>query len=192
VLYHVARDRDGRSFSSRHVNAVQEGEVIFSMLASFHVGEPSGTWEPEPHRQVDPPADVAATPFWDALVDMRELTPSDEANGRYCDLFWVRAAHPLPDDPIVHACALTYVSDFGSGFGQVTVDGMASSGTSLDHAVWFQSPLRLDDWVLVDLWPTKAGGARGLYAGSIRGADGRLGAMIGQEMLQRQHRSPDS
>jgi acyl-CoA thioesterase II len=104
---------------------------------------------------------------------------------------WVRSRHPLPDDPIIHACALAYVSDIGSGFGDGTAVGVPRGGPSIDHALWFNDPLRLDDWVLLEMWPVKAGGARGLYMGDLRDQSGRLGAVLTQEILFRPPRPID-
>jgi acyl-CoA thioesterase-2 len=122
------------------------------------------------------------------LVEAREVTPTRIADGqvRHSDLLWVRAVSPLPDDPMVHACALTYVSDLGSGFGQVRVAGLAAGGPSIDHSIWFQEHIRVDEWMLLELWPLKAASARGVYSGSLRSEDGRLGAVITQEMLLRE------
>jgi acyl-CoA thioesterase-2 len=186
VIFHVDRDRDGGSFSARHVRAVQDGEVIFSMLASFNQPEEGASLDAVPTRGGEPADTLPARPS-PLLVDAREVTPTRVANGqvRHSDRLWVRAATPLPDDPLVHACALTYVSDLGSGFGQVDVPGLSAGGPSIDHTVWFHEPIRADEWMLLELWPTKAGGARGVYGGSLRGEDGRLGAVLMQEMLLR-------
>jgi acyl-CoA thioesterase-2 len=188
VLLHVDRDRDGGSFSARHVRAVQDGEVIFSMVASFHKREESPTYDAVPTRSGVDPSTLTArpTPF---LVDVREITPTSISDGqvRHSDLLWVRAAAPLPDDPLVHACAIAYVSDLGSGFGQVRVPELSAGGPSIDHSLWFHEPIRADEWMLLELWPLKATGSRGVYSGSLRNADGRLGVLITQEMLLRHH-----
>jgi acyl-CoA thioesterase-2 len=188
VIFHVDRDRDGGSFSARHVRAVQDGEVIFSMLASFHEHEEAVTFDAVPTRGGDAVDTLPARPS-PLLVDVREVTPTRITEGqvRHSDRLWVRAATPLPDDPLVHACALAYVSDLGSGFGQVDVPGLAAGGPSIDHALWFHEPVRADAWMLLELWPMKALGARGVYGGSLRGEDGRLAAVVTQEMLLRPH-----
>jgi acyl-CoA thioesterase-2 len=85
----------------------------------------------------------------------------------------------------VHACALVYVSDLGSGFGQVDVENLPAGGPSIDHSLWFHEPIRADEWMLLELWPMKALGSRGVYSGSLRSGDGRLGALLTQEMLLR-------
>ncbi len=186
VILHVDRDRDGGSFSARHVRAVQDGEVIFSMLASFHAREESGTFDAVATRGGADPATLAARPS-PFLVEVREVTPTRIGDGqvRHSDSLWVRASSPLPDDPLVHACAVTYVSDLGSGFGQVDVPGLPAGGPSIDHSLWFHDPIRADEWMLLELWPMKASGSRGVYSGSLRSEDGRLGALLTQEMLLR-------
>jgi len=165
VLFHVDRDRDGGSFSARHVRAVQEGEVIFSMVASFHAREDSASFDGIASKGGgDPSALPARTSA--LLVEVREVTPTRVGDGqiRHSDLLWVRAATKLPDDPLVHACALAYVSDLGSGFGQVEVDGLPAGGPSIDHSLWFHDPIRADEWMLLELWPLKAASSRGVYS----------------------------
>jgi acyl-CoA thioesterase-2 len=186
VLLHVDRDRDGRSFSSRRVRAVQEGEVIFSMSASFQQVAGGGEMDRVASRPLQPPADGGVTSI-DGLLEMHELSPARVIDDRllWPDTLWVRSRAPLADDPLVRACALTYVSDLSTGFGQVTDPGIPNSGPSLDHAVWFHHDIPVDDWVLIELTATKAIGGRGTYVGTLRAPDGRLGALIAQEHLLR-------
>ena len=114
------------------------------------------------------------------------LAPSpDETLPSFPDTLWIRSAHPLPDDRLSQAAALTYISDLGSGFGQVRQPGLPVGGPSIDHTVWFQEPIRGDDWVQLKMWPAKAGGSRGVYMGALRDRQGRLGATLAQEMLLR-------
>ncbi len=186
VLLHVDRDRDGGSFSARHERAVQDGEVIFSMVASFHAREDSAAFDAVPTRGGPDPSTLTGRPS-PFLVDVREVTPTRIGNGqvRHSDSLWVRASTALPDDPLTHACAVAYVSDLGSGFGQVEVPGLPAGGPSIDHSLWFHEPIRADDWMLLELWPLKASGSRGVYGGSLRSEDGRLGVLLTQEMLLR-------
>jgi len=186
VILQVDRDRDGGSFSARHVRAVQDGEVIFSMVASFHAREESETFDAVPTRGGVDPTTLAARPS-PFLVEVREVTPTRIGDGqvRHSDSLWVRASSPLPDDALVHACAVAYVSDLGSGFGQVEVPGLPAGGPSIDHSLWFHDPIRADEWMLLELWPLKAMDALGVYSGSLRSEDGRLGALLTQEMLLR-------
>ena len=183
VILRVDADRDGRSFSARHVVALQEGEVIFSMLASFQTGSHEGVLD-EPRRSDVPAPEYCAPGGFDALVDVRSVTKFsvEDDKIRFPDCLWARIPGEFPDDPLSHACALTYVSDMGSGFGQMDWD-LPNAGPSLDHAIWFHEPVRADDWMLIHMWPRKAMGIRGLYDGTIRDRSGRLLASIAQEHL---------
>jgi acyl-CoA thioesterase II len=191
VILQVDRDRDGGSFSARHVRAVQDGEVIFSMIASFHALEPGVAYDAVP-TQGGPDPDELPARMSALLMDVREVTPTRIGDGqlRHSDRLWVRAATELPDDPLVHACAIAYMSDLGSGFGQVEVEGLAAGGPSIDHSIWFHRPIRADDWMLLELWPLKASNARGVYHGSMRSKSGMLGAVFAQEMLLRDQLLP--
>jgi acyl-CoA thioesterase-2 len=184
VILAVDRDRDGGSFSARHVRAIQHGEVIFSMLASFKLPEPAATFEQPPWRDVPPPEEVRAT-GWDALVETRDVTQRQLHGHTVTDCLWCRVPGPLPDDPVLHACMLAYLSDHGGGFVFLDVPGLAPGGPSIDHVVWFHQPVRVDDWVLLDLRPQRASDARGTYFGTLRTRDGALAAMVGQECLLR-------
>jgi len=177
----VDRDRDGRSFSARHVVAVQEGEVIFSMVTSFHAARDGGVFDDAPRRDVPAPEETA-TSGWIPLLEVREVTPTDFLRGVFTDCLWVRSVATLGEDPLVHRAGLTYLSDLGSGFGQQQAL-IGRGGPSIDHSMWFQADIRADDWVLVDLRPVKAVGGRGTYHGSLRDRRGLLGATVYQEHL---------
>jgi acyl-CoA thioesterase-2 len=191
VLLHVDRDRDGKTFSARHVRAVQEGEVIFSMLASFHEDEASGAFDAVPTKAEPPPDDVGDARD-DGIIEVREVTALSLDGDRvlFPDTMWLRVKHPLPDDRLLRACAMVYVSDMGSGFGQVRAEGLSSGGPSIDHNVWLNADLRVDDWMLLEVYPSKAAGARGVYTGGLRDRAGTLGLFVAQEQLLRPH-SPE-
>lgn len=192
VILQVARDRDWRSFSARHVVALQRNEVIFSMSTSFHQDESGAQFVVD--RPVSPsgPEELAESVVMARFEPMLRLkpfplrVPAEETAFPIPSRMWARTAGPLLDDPVVHACALTYLSDVGSGFAESNVPDLPRGGPSLDRSLWFHQPIRLDDWVLLDMWPLKAGGGRGLYAGSIHDRAGTLGAMLTQETLLRQ------
>lgn len=194
VLLHVDRDRDGGSFSARRVVAVQDGEVIFSLSASFHGEEASGEFQvPAPD---DVPAPEALEPSSHGggppdFFETRVVVASDEDPG-VPSRVWAKAREPLPDDPAVRACTVAYLSDFGSGFARADVPDLASAGPSLDHVVWFHQPIEVDDWVLVDMWPLRASGGRGTYMGALHDRSGTLGGVFAQEALLRpgQRRGP--
>jgi acyl-CoA thioesterase-2 len=181
VVLEVDRDRDGRSFSARHVVAVQEGEVIFSMVTSFHAARGGGVFDDAPLRDVPAPEETAKS-GWIPLLEVREVTPTDFLKGVFTDCLWVRSLSWLGEDPLLHRAGLTYLSDLGSGFGQEQAL-IGRGGPSIDHSMWFQADIRADDWVLVDLRPVKAVGGRGTYHGSLRDRRGLLGATVYQEHL---------
>jgi acyl-CoA thioesterase-2 len=184
TLFRVDRDRDGRSVSARRVVAVQRGEVIFNMAASFQVPKSS------PDRQVDAaPAtdDPTALPTYliPRLTSMDgRLPPQPHAGDGPPTRFWSRSTASLPDDPTWHAAVLTYLSDMSTGISPLDDDEFRS-GSSLDHALWFHRPVRMDDWVLMDLVPRTVADGRGWYTGSVHDRSGRLVASLTQECLFR-------
>jgi acyl-CoA thioesterase-2 len=192
VILQVARDRDGRSFSARHVVAVQRNEVILSMSVSFHASTPSAehfiaeAFEPTGPDELD---EVVTMARFTPTLRIKPFPRSPAADGATFPLpsrMWARTVGTLPDDPVIHAAALTYLSDVGSGFSESGLPGVPRGGPSLDHALWFGQPLRVDDWVLLDMWPLKVSGGRGLYSGSIRDRNGTVGALLTQETLLRE------
>jgi acyl-CoA thioesterase-2 len=184
TVFQVYRDRDGRSFSARRVVAIQNGEVIFNMSASF--AEPRAGAE----RDADPAPVVPAPDLLPADVHPYhvsvETRPAgeDQFGRRAPSQFWCRCTVPLPDDDLLHACVLTYMSDMSTGLIPFEEDD-AETGASLDHAVWFHRRARLDNWVLVDLVPHTVAGGRGWYTGAFYGMDGVRLASIAQETLFR-------
>jgi acyl-CoA thioesterase-2 len=190
TILHVDRDRDGRSFSARHVTARQDGEVIFSLLVSFHVDEVGPDFQATGlPAGVPMPEDVPPPQGWFphlSVLDLRITGTGVPRNawGGPPHQFWARARGPLPDDPLLHACVLTYLSDVGTGLEKLRFDE-PWWGPSLDHAVWFHHPARLDDWVLVDLLPGASAGARGFYTGMVYDRAGRLLATVAQEHVMR-------
>jgi acyl-CoA thioesterase-2 len=189
TIFKVDRDRDGRSFSARRVVAVQNGEVILNMSVSFQV------WEDGLHRHVDhmpdlePPEQLehGAIP---RLASFEGAIPTQPQDGMEVpSRFWARCTQSLPDDPLMHAAVLTYVSDTSSGLATLHRDGWWTS-SSLDHAMWFHRHVRLDEWVLVELAPHTVGGGRGMYTGSVYSRKGVLAASLAQEALFRRVGSP--
>ena len=206
LILHVDRIRNGSSFTTRRVVAVQSGEAIFSLACSFHRDEEGGEYAPAMPAGVPDPDDPDAE--WDETLfaefnrrspfEMRELPmePKDEA-GRFGSTrrIWIRTRGALPDDRALQACVAAFVSDMGAVFAAArTVGGGPGTvmGASLDHAMWFHRPLALDQWVLYDLHPVSTGGARGLVRGAMYGRDGALAVSVAQEALVRPlRRRPD-
>jgi acyl-CoA thioesterase-2 len=189
ILLHVERDRDGHSFSTRHVVAVQDGSVIFDMTASFHIDEEGGEHGPPLPDGVTPPEAMERSWYnrFFTTIDLCAFPtglPPFSRIGMGSRL-WTRIAEPLPDDRLLHACGVLYLSDLGTGFAAYELEGVPRGGPSLDHALWFQRPIRADEWILIDLVPVKTGGGRGLYTGTMHARDGRLGATLAQEILAR-------
>jgi acyl-CoA thioesterase-2 len=207
ILYEVDRIRDGRSFTTRRVVAIQHGRAIFNLAASFHTDEPGmehqapmPTGLPEPaslptfkerwaaraeamggHYERPRPIDTRHADF-DPTDRTRPLPPHQHV--------WLKAAGRLPDDPILHTCVLTYASDMTlldtsllPHGGEYREDKLMMA--SLDHAMWFHHPFRADDWLLYAQDTPAAGGARGLARGLVFRTDGALVASVVQEGLIR-------
>lgn len=183
TIFRVDRDRDGRSFSARRVVAVQGGKVIFNMSVSFQDPEPGVDLTAEPMPPIDPPE--ALPEFVLRRPVSFEARAERQADGVDFPIrLWARCTVPLPDDPLMHAVALTYLSDSVAGLAPYHTPA-ARSGSSLDHAVWFHRHIRMDDWVLMDHVPRTIAGGRGWYTGTLHSRDGRLGASLVQEALFR-------
>lgn len=210
ITYLVDRPRDGRSFSTRFVRAVQGGETIFMMTASF------ATDDPGPSHQFDmPPApdpdSIEPTAILRFLpADQEQWTALDyplEANlelrmtggrsllemedGKFERMSWVRVTNPLPDDELLRRCALTYLSD-------LTMLSMAVSPhedaadlqlASIDHAIWFHAPVNPNDWLLYAQDTPVGGHGHGLARGLFFDRRGTLVASVVQESLMREKRS---
>lgn len=189
--FQVERDRDGRSFSARRVVALQRGVIIFTMSASFHADEDGLDHQVEQMPDAGDPEQLP--PFvLPRLASMEGRLPAQPYPGDHRPTrFWARCTVPLPDDQLVHAALLTYLSDILTGLSPLHREAH-SSGTTLDHAVWFHRPVRMDRWVLLDLMPHTIAGGRGWYTGTVHSADGVLSASLTQETLYRERRQPQS
>ena len=210
IIYEVDRIRDGRSFNTRRVVAIQHGAAIFSMSASFHLEE-----EGFDHQFAMP--DVPGPEELPGLSDIKEqfvdrlpvnikkyferdrpiqIRPVDtsrffsQEKREPKQSIWIRAAEQLPDDLGLHQCALAYASDFSLldtaliAHGKMLFDPELMMA-SLDHAMWFHRPCRADDWLLYTMDSPAAHGARGFGRGSIFTPDGVLVASVAQEGLIR-------
>jgi acyl-CoA thioesterase-2 len=208
ILYQVDRIRDGRSFTTRRVAAIQRGEAIFHLSASFHVREEGVSHQsrmPEaPDPETLPTWAEAMAPHADMLgdwyhrprpIDVRHVggplrtSPDSNAEQRPpSHQVWLRADGKLPDDPLLHACMVAYASDMTLLDTIMLPHGLIwTEGTqaSLDHAMWFHRPFRADEWLLYDQHSPTAAGARGLATGTIFTRDGALAVSVVQEGLIR-------
>ena len=217
VIYTVSRLREGKSFSSRHVIALQRGKAIFDASISFQIEERS--YE---HQMAMPDAPVPeslptreelvrrhlddipeADRHWVALpraIDTRHVErPTFFGGGprRGTNLVWFRVPCRIGDDPSQHRQLLTYMSDMTLLDNVVLPHGRRGPlgplmMASIDHALWFHRPVRVDDWLLYVQDSPSASGARGFARGSIFARDGTLVASVAQEGLMRPvHRAED-
>jgi acyl-CoA thioesterase-2 len=197
AVYLVDRPRDGSSFCTRRVNAVQNGEVIFSMGASFQTAQDGIEHQDEmppvvAPEDVDPDAENGLAQFaeWDIRrVPQGQVTrlPGKVSQQQV----WFRHRDPLPDDPLLHICALAYMSDLTLlGSAQVNHPGDRPhlGVASLDHAMWFMRPFRADEWLLYDQNSPSARDGRALTQGQIYNRRGDMVAAVVQEGLTRYKR----
>lgn len=210
ILYQVERLRDGHSFATRRVVALQEGQAIFSLAASFHADEPGFDHhaampdvpgpdgllsEQQLAAQLGERIPPALRPLAQGLrpIELRPVVPRDPLSPKPAPPqrhVWVRAIDQLPDDPALHRYLLAYASDFSllgtsldpHGASWLT-PGMQMA--SLDHAMWFHRPFRLDDWLLYAIDSPSASHALGLVRGQFFDRAGRLVASVAQEGLIR-------
>ncbi|MEE2032731.1 acyl-CoA thioesterase [Rhodococcus chondri] len=199
IVYQVERIRDGRSFGTRRVTAIQNGKAIFTMSASFHV-EDHGIEHQDTMPTVPMPDDLADAVELDepeyawARKEWSEwefrFVPQDRIARRPGSAsqqqLWFRSRLRLPDDPVLHVCTLAYMSDMTLlGSSMVIHRDEKIQGASLDHAMWFLRPFRADEWLLYDQTSPSAGFGRALTQGRIFDSSGRFVAAVVQEGLSR-------
>jgi acyl-CoA thioesterase-2 len=190
VDYAVDRIRDGSSFTTRRVVALQEGDAILNLDASFHREEPGEEHQPpSPVARAGPPEEGGAPPEsrWGKMGRPLELRAARDAPPGVRSV-WVRVPTRLADDPVLHACMITFLSDMGPVgvvSGSLTLPREARMMASLDHCLWFHHPARADEWLLYELEPVATARARGVARGSLWTRDGLLAATLVQEVLAR-------
>lgn len=217
IIYEVERTRDGRSFTTRSVKAIQHGRPIFIMIVSFHNSE-DGLDHQAAMPQVPPPdalpnEDVVLRDILPTLPEQVqryykrerpiELRPVDYGhylgrrpeNGQFN--VWIKATGPLPDDPAIHQCVLAYASDMTLLDTALVPLGRTLfekdfMGASLDHALWMHRPFRADEWLLYAQESPNLHGSRGLSRGLIFKRDGTLVATVAQEGLVRLRRPSET
>ena len=200
TVFIVERLRDGGSFCTRRVNAIQHGKTIFSMSASFQTDQ-DGIHHQDAMPSAPPPDDLPGLKSmkvfddagfsqfeeWDIRIvprDQLELLPGKASQQQV----WFRHRDPLPDDPVLHICALAYMSDLTLlGSAQVTHLDVRQhlQVASLDHAMWFMRAFRADEWLLYDQSSPSASGGRALCQGKIFTQSGEMVAAVMQEGLTR-------
>jgi acyl-CoA thioesterase-2 len=215
IVYEVGRLRDGRSFTTRRVTAIQHGQAIFSMIVSFAMPEMDGFSHQETMPDVPPPEAFApdimmAHPLMEKAprhvrrffepdpdghrpvemrpVEFRRYFGEKIADGRIN--IWFRTVAELPDDPAIHQCALAYASDMALLDTVIARYGQTFfqdniMAASLDHAMWFHRPFKASEWLLYSQDSPNANSGRGLARGLIFRRDGTLVASVAQEGLVR-------
>jgi acyl-CoA thioesterase-2 len=214
IVYFVDRLRDGRSFTTRRVTAIQNGRAIFNMSASFQVIEDG------PSHQLDmpdvpPPEDLtsdleliraraerippALRPILTQArpIDFRPVAPVDPfapERGEPRRMMWLRAVGEMPPEPLANQAVLAYGSDYGILSTALLPHGLSVymeqlQAASLDHAIWFHRPFRMDEWLLYVMDSPAAAGARGFSRGLIYTRAGKLVASVAQEGLTRLHQT---
>jgi len=210
IIYEVDRIRDGKSFTTRRVVAIQHGQAIFTLMVSFHNDEP-GLEHQVPMPEVPPPEDLTSEAQIRATVlpnmpdavqryykSERPIEMRPVEYGRYLGKksesgkfnVWIRTTGKLPDDPAIHQCVLAYASDMSLLDAALVPHGRSLfekdfMGASLDHALWLHRPFRADDWLLYAQESPSMTGSRGFSRGLIFTRDGALVASVAQEGLVR-------
>jgi acyl-CoA thioesterase-2 len=214
ILYEVDRIRDGQSFVTRRVVAIQHGKAIFNLSASFHVHEEG--FDHQAAMPADVPEPESLPTFQERWKEWADFMGDDYTRDRPIDtrnasweprdrklelppqqLVWLRADGTLPDDPVLHACVLTYASDM-TLLDTATLPhavGTLEEGlfmASLDHTMWFHRPFRADEWLLYAQDTPSASDARGLARGLVYTHDGQLAVSVVQEGLLRVNRGANT
>lgn len=208
IVYDVDRTRDGRSFTTRRVVGIQHGKTIFALSGSFQVDQPGFDHcdpmpvvpDPETLATFDERVAVAAAQVTSVRrlpqpFDVRYVNDPPWYSGAAPKVaarnqVWFRSYAELPDDQLLHVCMLAYLSDLTLLDSILATHGLGGSWealnlASLDHAMWFHRPIRVDDWVLYDTHSPSASGSRGLASGHFFARDGAMLATVVQEGLVR-------
>jgi acyl-CoA thioesterase-2 len=214
IIYEVDRLRDGKSFSTRRVIAVQHGRPIFSMATSFHADEEGFDHQvkmpdvPKPDQLPNEsqvrqdvlrmmPDPVRRYYERERPIELRPVEFERYLGKKFDDArfnVWIRASGKLPDDPAIHRCVLAYASDMTLLDSALVARGRSVfeqeiMAASLDHALWMHRPFRADEWLLYAQESPNTHGSRGFSRGSIFTQDGTLIASVAQEGLIRERRS---
>ena len=213
IIYDVERTRDGKSFSTRHVKAIQHGHPIFTMSVSFHNNEggfdhqakmPDVPFpedlptESEVRERILPQMPDPVRKYYERErpielrpVEFERYRGKKFEDGRFN--VWIRTTGRLPDDPAIHQCVLSYASDMTLLDTELVPHGRTLfekdfMAASLDHALWLHRPFRADDWLLYSQDSPNLQGGRGFARGLIFRRDGTLAASVAQEGLIRERR----
>ena len=212
ITYHVDISRDGRSFSTRRVIAIQQNRPIFITDASFQIEEEGLKYQPQMPEVIGPDSLISFSDYEkdgdnkisDRLHNLIKLTApfdvkpvktkhlkSNAKNNTISTFVWIKTTHTVEDDPDIHRAILAYISDYGLVATSLVPHGLDFDSQSLqlasiDHGMWFHRPFRIDEWLLYACEPVSTSNARGLSRGSFYDQNGNMIATTMQEGLIRQ------
>lgn len=207
VLYLVDRVRDGGTFTTRYIRAIQDDVTIFEMSASLQTPEPGYDHQDPMPEGIPGPEELqtllqgdgnrydrmAARLTEPVPLEILPVPPTSGQAAQATSRYWFRASGTIPEDPAIHHALLAYASDFEMVATTLLPHGVSLSGgrvfaASLDHALWFHRPFRVEEWLLYDIHSPNAFNARGLSWGKVYAHDGRLVASVAQEGLIRKRK----
>jgi acyl-CoA thioesterase-2 len=185
VAYDLEPIRDGRMFSSRRLDAYQNGRHVLTMTCSFTADSEGYEYELPAGAPVPAPEQLEPTtgpgPWTSAWIGPTE--PAADGTRTSTHRIWCRIPGHLPDDPDLHTALLGFATDWtGTGGRPLHLEGDMQGMVSLDHAVWFHRPTRVDEWLFYDVHSLVNAGGRGLLRGTIRNVAGHIVASVAQEM----------
>ena len=185
ISYRVRPIREGRAFTSRHVEASQDGKPVLEMSCSFTADTDGYVYDLPGGRDVPPP-DETELEIGPGPWVSHHLGPTPAAadgTRESTHRMWFRIPHQLPDDELLQTALLGFATDWtGIGGRPLHLDGDTTGMVSLDHAAWFHRPARADEWLFYDVHSLVNAGGRGLLRGAIRDAEGRVVISVAQEM----------
>jgi acyl-CoA thioesterase-2 len=190
LRYEVERTHEGASFSTRRVVVHQAGGVAFVLTGRFQVSEDGPEYQPAAGPPGEAPEDLPVGRYDSPWFESRDVAPGAPGRPAHARAAWFRCRTALPDDPVLQQHALAFLTDHGPtrAVRQPHLDDYDTErriSVSLDHAVWFHRPARVEDWLLYELVPASTSGGRGLALGTVRTADGALVATVAQEAMLR-------
>jgi acyl-CoA thioesterase-2 len=188
LSYRVVTLREGRTLSTCRLEAVQDGNAVFTMMFSFAADTDGYEYELPLGERVPRPdelrVEVGPGP-WE-VAEVGPTPPGADGTRASTRRAWFRVGASLPDDANLHAALIAFVTDMtGTGGRPLHLDGDVTGMISIDHAAWFHRPVRADEWVFYDVHSLVNAGGRGVLRGAIHGPDGRLAASVAQEMIVR-------